>query len=192
MSKLMFVSIKGLFFQDQKVLLVWDVSEQFWDLPGGRMEAGESIETALKRELSEELLGISQVSIGNLLDVRKKEKQLSDGNELFLVYYQVNANLPEPLQLSDEHDKYQWFTRPEIEQLPEPIRSVYLHLFDKLVEVEAQDLDQQLMDKFYDQAKVLIKQTDRPTISYLQRKLWIDLSRAQKLMKKLKENGEVA
>lgn len=48
------VSAKAVIFQDGKVTLAKN-SRGEWDLPGGKLKDGESIETALRRELKEEL-----------------------------------------------------------------------------------------------------------------------------------------
>ena len=41
--------------EDEKILLVKHASDQMWVLPGGHVEAGESVYDALKRELREEV-----------------------------------------------------------------------------------------------------------------------------------------
>jgi len=48
------VSAKAVIFQDGKVTLAKN-SRGEWDLPGGKLKDGESIEAALRRELQEEL-----------------------------------------------------------------------------------------------------------------------------------------
>ncbi|MBP9719570.1 MAG: NUDIX hydrolase [Candidatus Levybacteria bacterium] len=131
--KTMYVAVKGLFFENNKLLLVKKKYRDFWDSPGGRIEYGESIETALKRELREELLNVRDVSIHELVGVRKKEVPLEDGNELFLVYYHVQASLPEKIELSHEHTESKWFGMNEIKQLPQPLDHVYAELYRKLM-----------------------------------------------------------
>lgn len=44
----------GVAVRDRRVLLVWDVEDQQWYFPGGGIEAGESPEQALAREVTEE------------------------------------------------------------------------------------------------------------------------------------------
>ncbi len=48
------VSVKGLIYEDGKLLFVRERSDT-WDLPGGGLEHGESIAEALRRECREEL-----------------------------------------------------------------------------------------------------------------------------------------
>lgn len=125
----MYVAVKGLLFEDNKLLLLKKKDEEFWDIPGGRIEFGESIESALKRELAEELPNCTNVMIRELVGVRKKPEPLIDGNELFLVYYRVRVQLPEQIMVSDEHTEARWFNQHEIETLPDPYNAIYADLF---------------------------------------------------------------
>jgi 8-oxo-dGTP diphosphatase len=52
-----------VFIQDSKVLMVREDDKDFFVFPGGRLDEGESAETALYRELNEEL----GVSVDNLV-----------------------------------------------------------------------------------------------------------------------------
>jgi 8-oxo-dGTP diphosphatase len=48
------IDIKGLVFRDDKVMLLKE-PQGTWDLPGGRLEHGETFEQALQRECQEEM-----------------------------------------------------------------------------------------------------------------------------------------
>jgi len=130
--KTMYVAVKGLFFQNNRLLLLRKTGQDFWDVPGGRIEFGEAIDAALQRELREELPNVTDISLIDLVGVRKKSTPLEDGNELFLVYYQVQGVVPTQLKLSDEHCDSKWFTKEEIALLPMPFNQVYSEFFTKL------------------------------------------------------------
>jgi 8-oxo-dGTP pyrophosphatase MutT (NUDIX family) len=49
------VAARIFVMQDDKVLLVKESEDEWWALPGGGIDHGESIESALKREIEEEL-----------------------------------------------------------------------------------------------------------------------------------------
>ncbi len=56
-EQLFHVGIKAIIVNDAKVLLVREAMHDtaFWDVPGGRVEPGESFLTTLSRELKEEI-----------------------------------------------------------------------------------------------------------------------------------------
>ena len=59
MERRFFVAVKALLFDQDKLLLVKRSDKargehHYWELPGGRMEFGETPEGALLRELAEE------------------------------------------------------------------------------------------------------------------------------------------
>jgi 8-oxo-dGTP pyrophosphatase MutT (NUDIX family) len=108
------VGIKGLIVRDNRVLTL--VSGSFRDLPGGRIDDVETSRAALLRELAEELPGIRNVRIGPLLGC-ERVADLRDDLSLFLVAYQVDADLPEPIALSAEHSHAEWLPLELAEQV---------------------------------------------------------------------------
>ena len=109
--KKFYVGIKGVVQEPGKgfLLLKRDYkSGDFWDTPGGRMDGDEDFRATLMRELSEELPGIKDVSIGELLGAHRLQKDIDGDVSLVLLYFLVRAKLPEPVKLSEEHDDYLW------------------------------------------------------------------------------------
>ena len=50
------ISLKALIYNDAgQILVVKEIDRTYWDLPGGGMDFGETIELSLKRELYEEV-----------------------------------------------------------------------------------------------------------------------------------------
>lgn len=93
------VSIKGVFFTSSgEVVLLMNERDE-WELPGGRIETGESPEECVEREISEEL-SVS-VAAAELLDTYLFE--VIPGKHVFIVTYGCALRSPFSPQLSHEH-----------------------------------------------------------------------------------------
>jgi 8-oxo-dGTP pyrophosphatase MutT (NUDIX family) len=92
------VSIKGVCLVGAKVVLLKNERDE-WELPGGRLEAGEDPVPALKRELEEEL-GIA-AEIGELLDCWRYP--VLPTRAVLIVTFGVLPMAERELRLSDEH-----------------------------------------------------------------------------------------
>jgi 8-oxo-dGTP diphosphatase len=80
-----------------------------WEFPGGKVEAGESPEQALIRELSEELA--VEIQVHGLLTVVREP-----GIELSAYRAQIVAGTPVPR----EHDRVEWMLPTQMALLPMP------------------------------------------------------------------------
>ena len=73
MSKRIHVAVAVITDKDGKILIAKRHDDAYqgglWEFPGGKIEAGELVETALKRELAEEL-GIELLNCEPLLEIR--------------------------------------------------------------------------------------------------------------------------
>lgn len=104
------VSVKAVIACGPKVLLLRQPDGQ-WELPGGKVEATESLMDCLMRELDEET-GL-HVHVHRLLDTWVREK--TDGRRRFIITFFCTAEvapLVESVRLSPEHDGAR-FIRPE-------------------------------------------------------------------------------
>ena len=115
------VGVKGIIVRDGAALLVsgqlTTTGEYWWDLPGGRMEKGESIPQALERELREELPSLETFEVEGLVHAYAS-RHMEAGKDLITLCFAVTADLPE-VKLSDEHDEYRWVDLAELETLEE-------------------------------------------------------------------------
>lgn len=110
------VSVKGVLFDPQGrcVLALNDRDE--WELPGGRIEIGETPETCLAREFHEEL-GIA-VEAGELLDSYLFE--VIPGRHVFIVTYACRCDTAFAPRLSEEHLRVDAFAPSALpENLPD-------------------------------------------------------------------------
>ena len=101
-------NVGAAIFNGGKVLIVKRLESEsdwagFWELPGGGVDSGESLEVALHREILEE----TQLSIDtNMVPYYTFNY---DNTEEF--HYIANTNAPEKLKLEPmEHDDYRWIS----------------------------------------------------------------------------------
>jgi mutator protein MutT len=79
-----------------------------WEFPGGKLERGESLDDAARRELAEEL-GIEVESVGELL------ASFRDPGSIYVIKFVSIAIRGEPQ--AHEHDEVVWATVQELENL---------------------------------------------------------------------------
>ncbi len=82
-----------------------------WGLPGGRLEPGESFTDGLQREVREET-GL-QVTIGKPLYVGEWRPVIRGVPHQIIAIFMVCQSKSDDVQLSDEHDKYEWIVPGE-------------------------------------------------------------------------------
>ena len=99
MSSSLPVSIKAVLFTSSGEVVLLRNERDEWELPGGRLDPGESPEGCLVREISEEL-GIS-AKVGAILDSYVFE--VIPGREVFIVTYACSITGELTPKVSHEH-----------------------------------------------------------------------------------------
>ncbi|MFA6311073.1 MAG: NUDIX domain-containing protein [Sterolibacterium sp.] len=95
------VSVKGvLFAPDGNLVLLLNERDE-WELPGGRIEPGESSPECLAREIEEELN--VKVEVGQPLDTYLFE--VLPGKQVFIATYRCRIAGPFEPRLSHEHQR---------------------------------------------------------------------------------------
>lgn len=111
------VGCKAIIIQDGKVLLLKGEKKgrNLWDAPGGRIDDDETIQETLVRELHEELPGIQNIEIHELLSAFRVPGMPLGDKGLVLLFHRVTAEFPDGVRVSEEHDSYEWMPIDEIE-----------------------------------------------------------------------------
>jgi len=102
------LAVSAVIFRDGKVLLVRRARSPgkcFYSLPGGRVEFGESLHTALAREVDEET-GL-RIDIVALAGWREVLPSAGGGGHYLIMSFAARWVAREPL-LNDEHDDFKW------------------------------------------------------------------------------------
>jgi 8-oxo-dGTP diphosphatase len=94
-------------------------TEPYWDLPGGRIQRGDSVEATLQREIAEEI-GVEQITnvkpVGMVLSKIRIPVGDSDVG-LILGVFSCEIAATAEIKISEEHLEYAWFTPAETANL---------------------------------------------------------------------------
>ncbi len=116
MKKIQQVSIKGVLCRDNKILFLKTTEGGKWELPGGRMDFGESVKQAFKREIKEEL-EFEKVEMGDLINTWSFSSIRENINYHFIIFdFEIYTD-ENKIKLSDEHTKYKWIGKDDFENL---------------------------------------------------------------------------
>lgn len=111
------VSIKGVVLDEHRRVLLLRNDRDEWELPGGRIEIGETPQETVVREIGEEI-GWT-VTAGPLLDAWLYRIAQVD-KYVFVVTYGCHLVAAGPPVLSDEHRGFGLFAADELPGLPLP------------------------------------------------------------------------
>lgn len=99
-----YFATKGFIVNEDKFLVVHKKQEEenVWELPGGRMEFGETAQMTFKRELFEETgLQVEPIKVLDTWNFVNKDYQITG-----IIF--MSRTEDKVIKLSDEHDKYKW------------------------------------------------------------------------------------
>jgi len=111
------LAVSGVIFRDGKVLLVRRArspGKGLYSLPGGRVEFGESLHTALHREVDEETA--LRIEIVGLAGWREVLPSGPGAGHYLIMTFAARWMSREP-DLNDEHDDFKWLAPEEIGEL---------------------------------------------------------------------------
>ncbi len=127
------VSLKGFIVRDGRALFLREADSGYWELPGGRIDAGEewvSHADVLAREVREELGVEIRITFGESA-VSWTRQRPSDGVFLFILA-RIGAIFDGEPCLSPEHSEMTWLDRSAARALAFPPSSSYPEAIERL------------------------------------------------------------
>jgi 8-oxo-dGTP pyrophosphatase MutT (NUDIX family) len=109
------VSVKGVVFIGSRVVLLKNERDE-WELPGGKLEAGEDPRDCLRREIQEELS--LEATVKSPLD--SWLYNIQNKVEVLIVTYGCAAGRGRKIVLSPEHKEVRLFSLRELRSLRMP------------------------------------------------------------------------
>ena len=113
------LAVKAFIIDHGKLLLLKRRSNDVhkpgaWDIPGGRLEPGESPFDGLKREAQEEA-GLD-INIESPLDVHHFTRD--DGQKITMIIFLCSLGTDREINLSEEHQEYKWVEVSGQDEIP--------------------------------------------------------------------------
>lgn len=112
-NKIQLFTQKALFAKGGEVLILNSARDEYWELPGGKLEVGEEPETGLSREVKEEL-DIDDFEVQKILHVFSFEATDEDADWYFVVCVYLCKLGDKNIRLSEEHSDAKWVRTKEI------------------------------------------------------------------------------
>ena len=122
------LGIKALIVNSEGHILLLKVNKEklknfsgdpYWDIPGGRIHRGSTIEETLKREVEEETGIMNIISTTPLAMVLSNIRIPWNDSDTGLILSVYVCKIDEPVEiiLSDEHTEFRWFEPKEASAL---------------------------------------------------------------------------
>lgn len=117
-NKKIVVALKAIILHDKKALIIEralddDIGGGTWEFVGGKLEFGETLEVALKREVMEETS--LEIQVGKLLYATTFKT--NPNRQVVLLTYACEIVENYEVTLSNEHIEFKWADRPLMEKL---------------------------------------------------------------------------
>lgn len=128
MNQIQQISTKAIIQKEGKILLIKD-PKGLWELPGGRINFGETPQQTLRREIKEEL-GLTISDISAIIDVQTFcTSKVDTEKQYLLLFFECGVDNYE-IVLDHESIAFEWVSLSNINEYS--MRDVYINALLKL------------------------------------------------------------
>ncbi|WP_165602616.1 NUDIX domain-containing protein [Candidatus Terasakiella magnetica] len=97
-----------------RILMMEKAGKSHWDIPGGKLDAGEDMAKSIAREILEEI-GFDKVNVGDIIYAGRRSFEEKDKAERVMIFYACEIDHKfEKIKLSDEHSAWRMMSAHDI------------------------------------------------------------------------------
>lgn len=189
-DRLFYVGQKTVIEKTGKILILHDPQINAIDLPGGKIQVGETdFKQALKREVKEETgltIEIGQPFSTGYFEFKPKSTHRNKGKQIYLIFFKCRY-ISGKIKLSEEHDWYKWVDKKSYHEYnPKGNILHVLEIYFQSNNMVSLSKNNHENEELLTEITTYLKKFDFQVARLIQKKFKIGFSRAEKIIKEIR------
>ena len=183
-DRLFYVGQKAVINNKGKILILHDPQIDKIDLPGGKIQVGETdFKESLKREVREETgltIEVGQPFTTGYFEFKPDSVHRNRGKQIYLIFFSCKY-LSGEIKLSEEHDWYKWVDKQSYRKYYP--KGNILRALESYFHLQNGEINDPMSTEITD----YLRKFDFQVARLIQKKFKIGFSRAEKIIKKIRK-----